>query len=677
MKQFVNRELSWIAFNERVLQEAKDQTVPLLQRLRFLGICSNNQDEFIKVRFANLLRANATMRTREKKTTGNITHADLLPKVVEQLAEMRQKFAETYHNIFKEMEDKGIFMLDETQLNKEQKDFCRRYYSTIISPRLIPLVLHRQTQLPFLSDQQVYLGVKMKKGKNSQYAIIQIPISSECPRFVVLPQRDPNRTEVVFIDDIIRLCLDDIFFMFNYKSIEAYTFKFLRDAHFDLQEDVSKSLLEKMSKGVKSRTHGKPIRLVYDKNMPSDLVQLIINKLNLKVGDSIDMSGRYHMLRHFIKFPRVNNELESQLPKPIKHSVLSHKKSVLEAILKQDIFLNYPYHSFNHFIDFLREAAIDPHIQNIYITLYRTADHSKVINALINAAKNGKHVLVLVELKARFDEEQNIQTTTELQNAGVKVLQGIDTLKVHSKVVLVERKENNTLQRYSYIGTGNFNEDTAPIYSDFGFFTSNKTIGNDLKELFNFLQINHLRFECKQLLVAPYYLRDQFSFLIQREIENAQKGKPAYIKAKMNSLTDTKIIELLYKASLSGVKIQLLVRGACCLIPGKEFSENIQLKSLIDIYLEHARVYIFCNNNKEEIFTGSADWMTRNLDRRVEVITPITDSSIQNTLQGFFDIQWNDTTKARQFNSNNQHFTTENKDQRRAQLELYNYYKTL
>ena len=672
-----NRDLSWLTFNERVLQEAQDESVPLMQRLRFLGIFSNNQDEFIKVRVANIVRLSKIRGKRTPKFSGGYTAKELLPLVNSQVSEGQKKFVNTYNEVLSQMENHGIYVVNEKQLTRKQKQFCREYFSSVVSQRLVPLIIRKTTKLPFLQDNNIYHAVKMYSGKDKhvRYAIIQIPVSSACPRFVVLPSTK-DRSDIIFLDDIIRLCLDEIFFMFEYKSVSAYTFKLMRDAQLTLDDDMSKSLLEKMEEGIENRLHGEPVRLIYDKEMPEDLLNIISSKLRLRGNEGLDAGGRYHLMRDLMKFPKVRPDLESKNLEPLQHPDIKSSESIMKVINKKDIFLNYPYHTFNHFIDFLREAAIDPKVENIFITLYRTAEHSKVINTLINAAKNGKKVVVLLELFARFDEEQNVEYSELLQREGVKVIHGVNGLKVHSKLVLVERKNKG----YVYVGTGNFNEDTARIYGDFGLFTSNLQVVLDAKVVFDFLINTHKHFSCKKLMVSPYYMRKDFEEAIKRETKNAQAGKNAYIYAKFNSLTDEDIINLLYKASIGGVDIRLIVRGACCLQPQlKGQSENIRIISIVDRYLEHARMAIFCNNGDEKTYIMSADWMTRNLDRRVEVGIPITDKKIKKTLKDIFEIQWSDNEKARDlaiFGSNTYVEKGDN-PQVRSQLALYDYYKNM
>jgi len=678
-KKIYNRELSWLAFNNRVLQEAQDSSVPLLQRLRFLGIYSNNQDEFIKVRVGNLIRMSKMRNVNQQITTGGYLAKDLLTLIDMGLMKSSKIVNTTYLEILDGMEKEGIFVLDESNINDEQIKFCQDYYADVISSRLVPINVKKTTKLPFLPDNHIYHAVRISTGRMFRYFIIQIPISSACPRFVVLPSSDGKRKEIIFLDDIIRLCLNEIFFMFKYDTICAYTFKILRDAELTLDDDVSKSLISKMEEGLENRLHGKPIRLIYDREMPNDLFNLISTKFRLKTSDELAPGGRYHHMKNLMDFPKVRPDLEVKKPLPENHPSIKPFSSILHVIRHKDILLNYPYHRFENFIDFLREAAIDPKVERIYITLYRTAERSKVINALINAAKNGKQVIVLLELMARFDEEQNVRNTDLLQDAGIKVIHGIEGVKIHSKLVLIERRESSTIKGYVYVGTGNFNESTAKIYADFGYFTYNQVIVNDARVVFDFLQNTHRHFHCKKLLVAPYYMSDEFVRMVENEIRNARKGKEAYVYGKFNSLTDPTMILLLYKASMAGVLIKLIVRGACCLRSGvKGMSENIKIISIVDIYLEHARLFIVCNGGKDSTYIMSADWMPRNLHRRVEVGIPITDKIIKKTLKQVFNIQWSDNVKAREvkdLNTNN--YITNDKKPFRSQMELHAFYKGL
>lgn len=681
-----NRELSWISFNARVMQEAQDQSVPLIQRMRFLGIYSNNQDEFFKVRIATLERMLRMRGARTQKMQGGDTLEDLFHQINERTAQLQQTFEQSYAQIITQMESFNIFMLNESELTEQQRAFCIDYFTENISPLLVPLMLRKSVKMPFLRDGRIYHAVKMtgRTARLTRYAIVEIPDTASSARFVVLPPSEPNRIEIIFIDDIIRLCLDEIFFMFEYERIAAYTFKFRRDAELSLDDDVTKNIVEKMEHGINKRKYGRPIRLVYDKEMPLDLLSTIATKLGLSQGENVNPGGRYHLLRDLTRFPKVNAMLENQKQIPLQHPAIKPFSSILEVIRRQDILLNYPYHTFNHFIDFLREAAMDPHTISISMTLYRTAEPSKIIRALINAARNGKKVTVFVELMARFDEERNIESAERMRQAGVKVIYGIEGLKVHSKLVLVERREGSKIRGFVHVGTGNFNEDTASVYSDMSLFTANQTVVEDARQVFGFLLMSYKQVTPKHLLVSPFNMRSRFEELIDTEIDNAKKGRKAYIYAKCNSLTDEKIIERLYRASEAGVKVRLIIRGACCLMPSVDkISENINAISIVDKYLEHARVFIFYNNGKEQAFIGSADWMTRNLNRRVEVAIPILDKSILQTIKKVFSIQWKDNVKARDLSSyelntyRDQQGEIAPEKRVRSQTALYDYYASL
>ena len=673
-----NRELSWLSFNERVLQEAMDSSVPLVQRLRFVGIFANNLDEFFRVRVASIKRIAALS---SKKKQGNLNSEELLKEIQKQVIVLQQKLEKTYLQILSEMKQNGLHVVDEKHLSSEQAAWLQNYFSKHIRSFLIPLMLNKRAKLPHLQDDSIYLGVKISKSVKDEasfkYAIIEIP-SKTIPRFLVLPQTIKDTVQLIYIDDVIRLCLERIFFMFDFDVIEAYSFKISRDAELDLDDDLSKSLMEKIQESLSMRPYGRPIRLTYDASTPTDLHELIMQKLGIQVTDNVIPGGRYSNFRDLMDFPHVCPDLEDMLYQPHYHPDLKLYSSILPVVRQQDIFLNYPYQSFTHFLDFLIEAAIDPHVKEIYISLYRVANHSNVINALINAARNKKKVTVMIELQARFDEKANIHWSNLLQNEQVRVLHGIEGMKVHSKMVLIKRKEGKKIQRYAYIGTGNFNESTANLYSDFGLFTVNDSITDDIEKIFIFLENTHLRFEYKNLLVSPYQMRQQIESLIKKEMENAKNGKDAFILLKLNSLVDTSMIKLLYKAGNAGVKIRIIVRGICCLQPEvPRLSENIQCVSIVDKLLEHSRMMVFCNNGKNKYYIMSADFMNRNFDRRVEVAVPVYDKKIRQVLRDIFEIQWSDNVKSRNlapFKLNEYVHRDSDSEKKRSQAELYNYF---
>lgn len=675
----VNREISWLRFNDRVLQEAADPTVPIIERIRFLGIFSNNRDEFFRVRVATLNR----MQNASKKTLKLIDNN--VEKILAQIQKMviaeQHKSEKIYKEILKKLEDENIFIINEHQLLLEHLGFVKEYFITHVLPLLAPIMLNNNIKFPYLKDKFIYLIIKMTKwGKveKNRYALIEVP-SDTTPRFVVLPEIK-NKKYVIFLDDIIRYCLDDIFSIFDYDSIDAYTIKLTRDAELNIDNDiVSKALLEKLSKELKNRKKGAPVRLVYDSEMPKDILELLLKKITVLKQDNLIPGGRYHNFKDFMQFPNVgSSHLRYKNITPLHDKNLDIHKSCFKTLREKDILLFYPYQSYHHIIDILREASIDPKVNAIEITLYRMASNSNIANILINAVKNGKTVTAIVELKARFDEEANIYWANKLEEEGVRVIYGVPGLKVHSKLFLIHRKEEGEINKYVHIGTGNFNENTAKVYSDFSLLTSSKKITNEVERLFKFYKDNSRKYDYKHLLVSPFNMRKKLSELIDNEIKNAKNKKPAFIYLKMNSLVDENMIKKLYAASNAGVKIRLIIRGICCLVPQiGGVSSNIKVISIVDKFLEHSRLFIFCNNEKSLTFISSADWMSRNLDHRSEVAVPVYDKTIQQQLKNIFDIQWNDNTKARALNSrqDNHYVSSDNKIKIRSQELLYKYLK--
>lgn len=681
--RFINREISWLSFNERVLQEADDERNPLLQRVRFLGIFSNNLDEFFRVRVATMKRL-VDIGEKDKLISGDMTPQEVLDIIQLEVMSLQERFQSIYEKLLRELDMVGVHVIDELQLDEVQGEFAREYFTNELSPLIVPIMLGKKKSFPYLRDKAIYLAVKMTNSMGApaiRYALLEIPVGDN-PRFVVLPKRQnlPDDIYIVIVDDIIRYCLDDIFFMFDFDHIEAYTIKITRDAELDIDDDISMSFMEKMEKSLKLRRKGQPVRLVYDKRMPKDLFNFVTRKMNLDEDDNLIPGGIYHNFKDFIKFPSVNPELEVKNPPPLIHRHIDVHSSIMQVIKERDILLHYPYQTFNHFIDFLREAAIDPNVKSISITLYRVADRSKVINALINAAKNGKRVTVLIELLARFDEKANLKWSDRLQEAGVRVIHGVPGLKVHSKIALVERLEYGRVRRYGYIGTGNFHEGTSEIYCDEGLLTANKLINDELVKVFEFLKHNFKRFNYRHLVVSPYTMRKQFMQMITTEMKNAKAGLPAFIYIKLNNLVDQGMINHLYSASKAGVDIRMVIRGICSAKIGeKGLSDNMQGVSIVDKYLEHSRFLIFCNGGDEQYYITSADWMTRNLDHRVEVACPVYDKSIQNELRTLFDIQWRDNVKARVLDplQKNNYKNDSSIVKTRTQVEYYNYLRNL
>jgi len=678
--KFINREISWLSFNDRVLQEAQDKSVPLLERIKFLGIYSSNLDEFFSVRVGTIKRMIDAGIKAKSILYG--TPREILNEIQRIVIIQRDIFESTFNDINRELEKKRVYFVNEKELNQEQAQFTNDYFESEVRPRLVPIMLNYVPTFPYLKNQVIYLAIYLSRamtGKKPLYSLIELP-ANILPRFLLLP--DINRRKyVIMLDDIIRFGLKDVFATFEHDSIAAYTIKLTRDAELEIDDDVRKSFFEKISKSLKQRKLGQPVRFVYDREMPKDLLNFILKSLELTSFDNLIPGGKYHNARDFIKFP----SLDLQLPKNPKRNSIPNKlivrsNSLFSSIKENDVLLHYPYQSFHYIIDLLREAAIDPQVKSIKMTLYRVAKKSSVINALINASRNGKQVTVVLELQARFDEEANIGWTQKLEEQNVRILDGVPGLKVHSKLCLIERLENECITKYAYIGTGNFNESTATIYSDHGLLTVDNNITNEVHRVFKFLENNYKTYNFKHLLVSPFNLRSKLNSLIKNEIKNAKAGKEAYLHIKINNLVDTKLVEKLYKASQAGVKIKMIIRGICSLVPGIEgLSENIEIFSIVDKYLEHSRIYIFCNDGDELFYISSADWMVRNLDNRVEVSTPIYEPTIKQELKDFFNIQLKDNTKSRIIDKerNNQYRKNTYIRKFRAQEDIYTYLKKL
>lgn len=677
---YINREISWLSFNERVLQEASDATTPLIERVKFLGIFSNNRDEFYRVRVATVRRLSKL--GKKALTLYGDDPTELLPKLQRKVIEQQNRFEEIYVQILKELAEHNIFIINEKQLTKYHIPFVKEYFHTDVMPALFPIMVDEVRSFPYMKDKSGYLFVKLisnDEKKKIKYALIEIP-SKATNRFVVLPVED-DKKYVILLDDIIRSCVDEIFEVFGYKAVEAYNIKLTRDAELDIDNDVSKSMLEKISKGVKDRKKGLPVRFVYDAAMPNDMLSFIMKKLNMNKKDNAIPGGRYHNFKDFINFPTLGEKkLTYKHPVPLEHKFLiANPNTILKTAMSKDILLHYPYHTFNHIINLLREASIDPIVESIKITLYRMADASRIANALVNAVKNGKKVTVLVELQARFDEENNIYWASKLQEEGAQVIYGVTGLKVHSKLCLITSRVKGKEVKCAHIGTGNFNERTARIYTDFSLITCDKRITEEVTKVFDFYVDNFKVGTFKHLAVAPFYMRKIFTGHINKEIAHAKAGRKASIILKMNSLVDREMILKLYEASNAGVKIKLIIRGACSLVTGVEgYSENIQAFSIVDKYLEHTRVFIFHNNGDEKIYITSADWMSRNLDSRSEVAVPIYDKEIRKQLKDIINIQLSGNTKVRILDENLENNYVKPKPGERkirVQDEVYNYLK--
>lgn len=675
---YINREISWLSFNERVLQEAADKSTPLIERLKFLGIFSNNRDEFYRVRVATVRRL-AKLGKKAMDIYGE-NPQELLTQLQRKVIEQQNKFEEIYQELQKELAANNVFIINEKQITENQQQFVHDYFIKEVLPTLFPIMTDDTKPFPYMKDKASYLYLKLTsivEGKKNKYALIEIP-SRVISRFIILPTHG-NKHYVMLLDDVIRYNTDLIFEVFGYKTLGAYNIKLTRDAELDIDNDVSKSMIEKVSKSLKARKQGQPVRFVYDAAMPNDMLRYIMRKLGMAKKDNAIPGGRYHNFKDFISFPNLgDSSLVYNHPPAIEHKFfVEHNQTILKVIKQRDVLLHYPYHSFNHIVNLLREASIDPVVESIKITLYRVADSSRIANALINAVKNGKKVTVLVELQARFDEENNIYWANKLNEEGARVIYGVPGLKVHSKLFLITTKEAGKEVKYAHVGTGNFNEKSARIYTDFALLTCNKLIASEVSKVFDFYENNFKVEQFHHLVVAPFFMRKVFVQLIDQEIKFAKKKKPAAITLKLNSLVDKEMIDKLYEASGAGVKVTLIVRGACSLVTEMEgWSDNIKAYSIVDKFLEHARVFIFNNGGNEKIFISSADWMSRNLDSRSEVAVPIYDSQIRKQLKDIIQIQLSGNTKVRIIDKRQEnHYKLQQKGEKkvRVQDEVYSY----
>lgn len=674
--RFINRELSWLDFNARVLQEAAHRSVPLLDRLRFIGIFSNNLDEFFQVRYATVQRIAQSEKTG-KKVFGGESASELLKMITQKVIEQQKESTEILRGIEKELEKEKIYFINENQVLDEHKGFLKEYFIQKVSPALMTIMISEKRDQDF-SDNQAFLAVKLsidsKDIKRNQFALIEIP--KELDRFILLPQLG-NKQYVMFLDDLIRYHFHIIFNFNEFTSITSHMIKVTRDAELDMEGDVSKSYINKIVESVRERVLAEPVRLVYDTDIPEDTLNLVKDLLGIDTTDSLIPGGRYHHRRDYMNFPRLKNSyLQYDKMVPVTIPGLSLENSIIKAVDKKDFLLYTPYHSFSYLIKFLREAALDPEVTTIKITIYRLSRLSNVASALINAVKNGKKVLVQIELQARFDETNNITYAEKMRSAGVQLIFGIPGLKVHSKIGLIEKVVNGKKKRYGFISTGNFNEETAKIYTDYTLLTSNQKILKEVNKVFNFLQVHYKLKKYKHLIVSPHYTKNTVVRMINKEIENHKAGLPSGIKLKLNAITNFEMIEKLYEASCEGVQIKMIVRGICCLIPGViGMSENIEVISIVDKYLEHPRVYIFENGGTPSVYLSSADFMTRNIENRVEVAVPIYNDILQKEILDVFEISWNDNVKARKLNGSNQNiFAKNSRNEIRSQWKIHEYY---
>ncbi|EJI1426640.1 polyphosphate kinase 1 [Vibrio parahaemolyticus] len=678
-KLYIEKELSWLSFNERVLQEAADKTVPLIERIRFLGIFSNNLDEFYKVRFADVKRRILINQERG----GSDNSKRLLSKMQAKALKLNEQFDELYSELIREMARRRIFLVNEHQLDEAQEKWITKYFHKEVMPHITPLLMKDEIDvLQFLKDEYAYIAVELRKEDHSQYALIEIP-TDHLPRFVMVPeQKGKRRKTIILLDNIIRYCLDELFKgFFDYDELAGYAMKMTRDAEYDLRNEIEYSLLEQMSAGVNQRLTAMPVRFVYEREMPQEMLDFLCSKLRISNYDNLIPGGRYHNFKDFIAFPNVGREyLENKPMPPMKCADFEGYANSFEAIKAKDILLYYPYHTFDHIGELVRQASFDPKVLSIKINIYRVAKDSRLMNSLIDAVHNGKNVTVVVELQARFDEEANIEWSKVLTEAGVHVIFGAPGLKIHSKLLMISRREGDDIIRYAHIGTGNFHEKTARIYTDFSLLTADQEITNEVRNVFGYIENPYRPVKFNHLMVSPRNSRTQIYRLIDNEIANAKAGKKAGLTIKVNNLVDKGIVTRLYAASNAGVKINMIIRGMCALVPGIEgVSENIRIISIVDRFLEHPRVVITHNDGDPQVYISSADWMTRNIDHRIEVATPVRDPRLKQRIIDITNIHFTDTVKARLIDKemSNSYVPRGNRKKVRSQVAIYDYLKNI
>lgn len=675
--RLIARDISWLSFNARVLQEAADDAVPLRERIRFLGIFSNNMDEFFRVRVATLKRmmlagARTHMHLEENPQ-------QILDEIQMTVLNQQSEFARIWEEVQKQMNQQHIFLVKETELNPEQQAFVRDYFDAEVSPNLIPLMIENIAQFPNLRDKSIYLAVVMWRKETAlkkKYALIEVP-SRVLGRFLILPSK-PSEHHIILLEDIIRFCLPDIFAYFGYDQYRAHVFKVTRDAELDIESDLSTNIIQKIEKALKNRRKGKPVRFVYDKEMDPGLLEYLTRRLNLTRRDNLIPGGRIHNFRHFMDFPEQVFKEKKARKKPFDHPLLVERR-VSDVVMERDIMLHLPYHSFTPLIDIIREAAIDPDVSTIKITCYRLAPQSKIINALVNAVRNGKEVVVMLELRARFDEEANLEWKSRLEEEGARVLVGMPNMKVHAKLCMIRKRVGNKFVSYGFVSTGNLNEKTAMAYGDHCLITSDTRIMSDVNKIFRYLENprtgDHFLRHCKHIIPSPHFVRREMYKLIDEEIKQAKKNKPCGITLKMNSLADEGMISKLNEAAREGVPVRLIIRGIFCMMSeSKKYKVPVRAISIVDEYLEHARVWVFHNKGKEKVYLSSADWMLRNLDHRVEATCPVWDPSIKQELMDILDIQLRDNVKARVLdNQLSNDYVRSSRRKLRSQLATYDY----
>ncbi len=672
---YINREVSWLRFNQRVMQEAANPDNPLVERIRFLGIFSNNLDEFFRVRVATLRRLAFLKRKKSEKF--QINPQIILSEVNEIVHRQQREFLSIFRSIVKSLGEQGIIILNEKEIrHSEHIDYIKNYFDDSLRSQIFPIMLSEFNADSLFRDENTYLAIHLiKKGiiKKEDFALIEVPVV-DLQRILVLPSIGDGIVYLMLLDDIIRFYLGQIFSMLDFNQFFAYTVKITRDAELDIEQDMSKSFVDRIEESLKQRNTGVPVRFVYDKAIPEKLLKMVQQKLKVNRDDMLVSGGRYHNFKDFMKFPKIGKESNFYpVFDPLPHPALIDAKRIIDVLDTKDVMLTFPYHSFHYIIDFLREASIHPEVKSIRMTVYRVAPNSKVMNALINAARNGKQVTVFMELQARFDEEVNIYWSERLREEGVRILHSFPGLKVHSKLIQIRRFTDNKDKFYTLVGTGNYNETTAKVYSDNALMTANQDIGVEVRKVFELFEAVYRPVSFKHLIVSPFSTRKFIERQLKKLIQAAKSGQIAECIIKLNSIADKDITNQLYKASAAGVKIQMIIRGICVLVPNLPgVSENIHAISIVDRFLEHSRVLYFNINGKEEFYISSADWMQRNLDNRIEVTCPVYDPEIQKELKAQLMLQLEDNVKARLHdNKGSVDYVQNNKKKVRSQFDYY------
>ena len=675
--KYLHRDVSWMYFNHRILQEAQKESVPLLERLSFLGIYSNNLDEFFRVRVASISRI---AEYDDKNAREEYKEARALLKTINKLNNAYSKeYQETVENVTACLRKEGICLVNEKEIDAEQQAYVHDFFRRELNGHLAPIWLDSVKRFDDEADDCIYLAVKLSREgvKRNYYALLPLPVS-RVGRFVRLPDRD-GRSYLMYLDDVVRCCLPLLFPGLHFDHYEAYSFKFTKDAEMEIDNDLRNGLLQKISKGVKSRRLGLPLRLIYDGAMPAGMLRRVMNKLDNERLDTALAGGKYQNHRDLMGFPDCGRK---DLKYPAWPSILRHElagaESLFDLIRQRDRFLHVPYHSFDSYIRLLQEAAINPAVKSIKTTLYRLAKDSKVVKALISAARNGKKVTVVIELLARFDEASNISWSKRMQDAGIHVIFGVEGLKVHSKITHIGFKNGTDI---ACISTGNFHEGNARVYTDCLLMTANRAIVQDVDRVFRFIERPYSPIKFRELLVSPNEMKKRFLRLIDAEIKNHRAGLPSGIRMKVNHITDPIMVEKIYEAASSGVPVDLLVRGNCSLIPGQaQLGGRLKVVGIIDRYLEHSRIFIFAGGGQEQCFIGSADWMPRNLDYRVEVVTPVYDPAIRAELHTIVDLGLADTRQGRLVDGqggDTAPLVPPGQEPLRSQEELYEHYLKL